>query len=111
MPVLPIYVDIDGTLTDVPKAKWGSVHPARIQYIQKLITDGVEVYLWSGGGAKYVRDFAKRYDLFPAACLGKPDWLVDDNENIRPGGLRRVAPDEFFKLADTSTSRPPTERN
>ncbi len=99
MATLPIYVDIDGTLTDVPNAMWGSVHPERIAYIQKLIAEGVEVYLWSGGGAKYARNFAKRHDIFPAACLGKPDWLVDDNANIRPGGLRRVAPEEFFKAA------------
>ena len=99
MAELPIFVDIDGTLTDVPNAMWGSVYPDRIGLLQRWIGAGNEVYLWSGGGADYARAFAKRYDIFPAACLGKPAFVVDDNADIRPGGLRRVAPEEFFKVA------------
>ena len=93
---LPIFVDIDGTLTSVPTRMWGPVYPERIAAVQRLIASGREVVLWSGGGTEYVRAFAKKYDLRPSVCLGKPDMAVDDNPTIRPR-LRIVSPEDFFK--------------
>ena len=94
---LPIFIDIDGTLTDVPNAMWGSVYPERIAHVLALIESGRQVVLWSGGGADYVRAFAGRYGLRGATCIGKPDQMVDDCPTIRPGGRgARISPEEFF---------------
>ena len=94
----PVFIDIDGTLTTVPKRGWGPVIPERIKSVQAMIERGVEVVLWSGGGTAYARAFAKKYDLRPAACIGKPSQIVDDNPAIRPTGrIRMVAPGEFFQ--------------
>lgn len=94
---LPIFVDIDGTLTDTPTAQWGKVHTARLHRLQDIIASGREVVLWSGGGSDYVKEFARAYGLAPAACIGKPDTVVDDNPTIRPEGrIKIVAPEAFF---------------
>ena len=94
--MLPIFIDIDGTLTDSP-SKGGSGLPDRIKSVQAMIGRGVEVVLWSGSGTDYVRDFAKKYDLRPIACIGKPQQLVDDNPNVRPSNCMPVVPPgEFF---------------
>ena len=95
---LPVYIDIDGTLTDDPTKQWGPVIPDRIESVQAMIGRGVEVVLWSGGGTAYVRAFAEKYNLRPAVCIGKPYQMVDDNPTVRPSGrMRVVAPDEFFE--------------
>ncbi len=95
---LPIFIDIDGTLTTVPTKKWGPVIPDRIHDVQAMIGRGVEVVLWSGGGTEYVRAFAKKYNLRPSVCIGKPRQIVDDNPTIRPPGrMNVVPPGEFFE--------------
>ena len=95
---LPIYIDIDGTLTTVPTKMWGPVIPDRIHDVQAMIGRGLEVVLWSGGGTDYVRAFAKKYDLHPSVCIGKPGQVVDDNPTIRPKRFMvPVPPDEFFE--------------
>ncbi len=95
---LPIFIDIDGTLTTVPTKKWGPVIPDRIESVQAMIGRGVEVVLWSGGGTEYVRAFAEKYDLRPSVCIGKPHQMVDDNPTVRPPGrMNIVPPDEFFE--------------
>ena len=93
--MLPIFFDIDGTLTSVPTKMWGPVYPARIAAVQRLIASGREVILWSGGGTAYARAFAEKYDLPAAVCIGKPDMAIDDNPTIRPR-LRIVSSGEFF---------------
>lgn len=97
MPGLPTFVDIDGTLTDLPTKKWGLVDRRRLQYLRDLIRDGREIVLWTGGGTAYAKAFAKRYDFEPAICIGKPSLVVDDNPTIRPAGrMRIISPAEFF---------------
>lgn len=95
---LPIFIDIDGTLTTEPTRMWGPVIPDRITDVQTMIGRGVEVVLWSGGGTAYVRAFAKEYNLRPSVCIGKPGQVVDDNPTIRPKGfMTPVPPGEFFE--------------
>ena len=95
---LPIFIDIDGTLTTVPGQKWGPVLPERIAILQALIASGREVVLWSGGGSDYARAFAAKHDLTPAVCIGKPDIIVDDNPTMRPlKRMKIIAPEVFFK--------------
>lgn len=94
---LPIFVDIDGTLTNRPTRKWGAVDELRLAQLRDAIAAGHEIALWSGGGSEYARVFAARYGLAPAFCLGKPALLVDDNPQIRPRGLEsRVQPPAKF---------------
>ena len=50
MPGLPTYIDIDGTLTDLPTKMRGPVDRQRLQYLRDLIRDGREIALWTGGG-------------------------------------------------------------
>ncbi len=95
--MLPIFVDIDGTLTTLWNQTWGPVVPERIAKLKALIKDGREVVLWFGGAAGYARAFAEKYDLHPTACIGKPDQVVDDCPTIRPRGLPVTAPEDFFK--------------
>ncbi|HDZ74369.1 MAG TPA: hypothetical protein ENH55_16715 [Aurantimonas coralicida] len=96
---LPIFIDIDGTLTDSPH-KGGSGLPERIAAVEALIARGREVVLWSACGTDYVRDFAKKYGLRPIACIGKPDKAVDDRPTIRPAGsMPVVCPEDFFDCA------------
>ena len=97
--MLPIFIDIDGTLTDSP-SKGGSGLPDRIKSVQAMIGRGVEVVLWSACGTDYVRGFAKKYGLRPIACIGKPDKAVDDRPTIRPAGsMPVVSPEDFFDHA------------
>ena len=93
---LPIFIDIDGTLTTVPTKMWGPVIPGRIAAVQALIESGREVVLWSGGGTGYVQAFAEKHGLRPSVCIGKPDMAVDDNPTIRPARVWRVIPPEAF---------------
>ena len=94
---LPTFVDIDGTLTDLPTKMWGQVDRQRLQYLRDLIRDGREIVLWTGGGTEYAKAFAERYDFAPAFCIGKPSLVVDDNPTIRPAGrMRIISPAEFF---------------
>lgn len=93
----PIYIDIDGTLTLDPVNGWGVPIMSRIRRVQALLAEGRQVVLWSGGGTKYARDFAKRYGLDGIVALGKPEAIVDDNPLLRPTGrMAIIKPDEFF---------------
>lgn len=82
--MLPIFCDIDGTLTDAPTKKWGNPDMKAINGLKNLIKGGHEVVLWSGGGTAYVKAFAKKYDIRPIVCIGKPRAVIDDNSDIRP---------------------------
>jgi hypothetical protein len=93
---LPLYVDIDGTLTDLP-TKGGNVIDDRITKVKRLIEAGQEVVIWSGGGTSYAKKFAQDHGLNGVVCIGKPDTVVDDNPTIRPSGRMAIrTPTEFF---------------
>ncbi len=94
---LPIYIDIDGTLTVTPHRPWGGVVESRLARVREVIAAGHAVVIWSGGGTAYAEDFAERHGLAGAVCLGKPGTIVDDNPDIRPRDRMRVlSPGEFF---------------
>lgn len=94
--VLPLYFDIDGTLTDSP-VRGGKPLADRIAEVRRLIDQKVPVVLWSGGGTDYARAFADQHGLSPLACLGKPMACIDDNPTIRPSErMRIIAPEDFF---------------
>lgn len=80
---LPIYIDIDGTLTDHPQ-QGGHPIESRLDRVRQLCRSGVSIVLWSGGGEEYVRRFAMKHGLVVYAMLGKPRLCVDDNPKIRP---------------------------
>jgi len=79
----PIFIDIDGTLTDKP-AKGGNPICTRIELVRRMISNGEPIVLWSGGGENYVRQFAEEHNLQPHAMLGKPRVVVDDNPKFSP---------------------------
>jgi len=89
---LPIYIDIDGTLTDSPDSRWGRVIPERIEAVKRLIANGERIVLWSAGSDEYAKEFAKKYGLKVHAALGKPRYCVDDKKDIRLNGLSVISP-------------------
>ncbi len=94
--MLPLYVDIDGTLTDKPN-QGGKVYPERISKIKEILKSGREVVLWTGGGTRYAKQFAKEHGLDGVICIGKPVCCIDDNPTIRPAGRMLIkTPEEFF---------------
>lgn len=94
-----IFVDIDGTLTDSPE-QGGKPIPERIEKLKKLISDGKEVVLWTGGGSAYAKKFAQDHGIVGAVCISKPVTLVDDNPNVRPlGRIQVLDPATFFGAA------------
>lgn len=95
---LPVYIDIDGTLTDDGARPNGKPIVGRIEKVRQLLLDGQEVVLWSGNGTKYARAFAARHRLIGVTAIGKPAFCVDDVPTIRPVSKMPVlAPAAFFK--------------
>ena len=92
---LPVYIDIDGTLTAVG-GPGGAPVLERIDRVKQMIKCGVKVVIWSASGTEYARAFADRHDLHPLAVIGKPSYCIDDNPNLRPTFLV-MAPDELDK--------------
>ncbi|KKL47654.1 hypothetical protein LCGC14_2333370 [marine sediment metagenome] len=94
---LPIFIDIDGTLTMTGGEPWGEPCPERLQRVRDLVAAGEEVVIWSGGGTAYARAFADKHGLEVMAVVGKPGLMVDDNPNLRPEQrLQTVLPEDFF---------------
>jgi hydroxymethylpyrimidine pyrophosphatase-like HAD family hydrolase len=91
-----VFIDIDGTLTDQPDKAGGRAIESRLRGVRKLIANGIEVVLWSARGAPYVREFARANSIRGVTCVSKPSVVVDDNLEIRPGGLYVVAPETYF---------------
>lgn len=83
----PIYVDIDGTLTDDPEYRRGKPLQRRIDAVRKMIRDGKPVVIWSAGGTEYAKEFCKHHALIPMAILGKPSRIIDDHPDIFNDGV------------------------
>lgn len=89
-----IYCDIDGTLTDDPEHRWGSVRAEMLERLDEYARDpNYRLVLWSGGGEEYVREFARKYRIKADAYLSKPHVVIDDNPAIRDWSLK--SPEEF----------------
>jgi len=101
---LPIFVDIDGTLTDFGQ-QGGNPIAGHIEKLKKLIAQGVEVIIWSGGGTDYAKKFAEDHAISGVTCIGKPSLMVDDNPNVRPvGTMVIVEPAKFFSSLSLGVS-------
>ena len=93
----PIFVDIDGTLTDDRHKGHGRPIASRIQKLRDHLGAGGELVIWSAGGTDYAKQFAADNGLEGATCVGKPDLFVDDNPTVRPGArIKVISPEEFF---------------
>ncbi len=107
-PDRPIFIDIDGTLTDKPN-QGGKVLLDRIAYIKRLVKEGRQVVVWSGGGTRYAVEWVQAnglddlhdefgWDSGDLFAIGKPEVIVDDNPYIRPlGRMLIMSPKDFFK--------------
>lgn len=92
--MLPIFIDIDGTLTMDGEKAWGPPRESAIDSLKNLIEGGSEIVLWSGRGTTYAKAWAERLGLTgKVTCIGKPYYCCDDNPEIRPGGLRVKGPE------------------
>ncbi len=92
----PIFIDVDGTLTDFHN-QGGNPIESRIEQVRELIAGGKQVVIWSGGGTAYAAAFAAEHGLSGAVTIGKPEFCVDDNPEIRPRfSTRVISPLEFF---------------
>ena len=94
---MPIYIDIDGTLTDSPNCAGGMVNAKRVTRIKDLLSSGLPIVIWSGSGGNYARRFIEMNGLAAfgdIVGLGKPRFCVDDCESIRPDLL--VRPPEWL---------------
>lgn len=90
------YVDIDGTLTYDGANSWGKPRSVALKKMRLLCKSPNHVVLWSARGQRYAEQFAERYSLKPDLCLGKPDYIVDDNARIRTEPhMQHVSPEEF----------------
>jgi hydroxymethylpyrimidine pyrophosphatase-like HAD family hydrolase len=81
------FIDVDGTLTETPDKAWGKPFLGRIEAIRELIKTNI-VVIWSGRGYEYAKAFCDHYGLQPFSIVPKPDRVIDDNLEIRPGGLK-----------------------
>lgn len=104
--MLPVFIDIDGTLTDKPNGK-GSAIASRIKIVKRIIESGTPVVLWSSGGSAYAKAFADQHGIEAEAAIGKPDYCIDDMKNIKWNGLSIRSPgylDVLGVLDDVSQS-------
>ena len=93
----PIYVDIDGTLTDDPEYNRGKPLGRRIDKVRTWIRDGRPVVIWSAGGTEYAKLFCRKHSLNPMVAIGKPNFAIDDKPQIMGGGIR-VEDADFLDL-------------
>ena len=92
----PVYIDIDGTLTEDAEAG-GKAIPVRVRKVRDLIDSGQAVVIWSGTGTAYALQFVIDNGLDGALPIGKPEMCVDDNETLRPlERFKIVTPERFF---------------
>ena len=84
---LPVFIDIDGTLTADGSKRGGEPLPSRINAVRKMIDQGSDVVLWSYAGGEYAAEFAVAHGIEAIATIGKPRLVIDDNPDIVPMGM------------------------
>lgn len=89
--MLPIYIDIDGTLTDKPSGG-GEAIKSQVDIVARLIESGNSIVLWSAGGSDYAKGFAEENGLEVDAAIGKPEYCIDDMKAIKWNGIKRKSP-------------------
>lgn len=95
---LPVYIDIDGTLTDSPNRPNGAPVEDRLWKIRSELMAGLPVVIWSARGRDYAEAFIETNGLQGAIGMGKPRAIVDDNPDIRPRHKMPIySPQEYFR--------------
>ncbi len=79
---MPIFIDIDGTLTADAHNPNGKPVLQRVEAVKKMIQGGDCIVLWSARGTEYVKDFANKCRISPHICIGKPQYCIDDKQHI-----------------------------
>lgn len=109
----PIFVDVDGTMTDAGGSAWGNPKKSVIDAVRAAIGQGIEVVVWSARGRKYCLEFCKKHNIKPIACVGKPNTLVDDFVERHGKGFRDdwrmlwLTPEAFAGHEVPAKPRPP----
>jgi Protein of unknown function (DUF705) len=106
---LVLYIDVDDTLVRTMGSKRIPM-PAVVDHVRQLADDGVELYLWSRGGAAYARATADELGIerYFRAFLPKPDIIIDDESisdwrrflEIHPSACRGMTADEYRSRLD-----------
>jgi len=81
MPDRPLvaYIDVDDTLVRSVGSKRIPL-PHVVRHVRELFEQGVELYLWSTGGAEYARSAARELGIETCfrGFLPKPQVIIDD---------------------------------
>jgi FMN phosphatase YigB (HAD superfamily) len=74
-----VFVDVDDTLIRSAGSRRIPI-PAVIERVRRLKDEGVVLYLWSSGGAKYCEETAAHLGMTDCfvGFLSKPDMYIDD---------------------------------
>jgi FMN phosphatase YigB (HAD superfamily) len=88
-----VFVDVDDTLVRSIGTKRIPM-PAVVQRVREMHGEGVELYLWSSGGAEYARSSAIELGIEECfvAFLPKPDAYLDDQSVDEWRYCRHVLP-------------------
>ena len=97
----PIYVDIDGTISNHQSMQGWKTHGINqsvLSKVKRLITEGKEIVIWSGS-TQYATAFCKEFGINPVASIGKPSFLVDNEIDLLLSRLKKniMSPNDFIK--------------
>jgi hypothetical protein len=92
----PIYICVEGVLTNDPDHAGGVVRKSVLDKVRELCKSGVPIILWSSAGADYAKKFAAENYLSVSACLDKPGMIVDEKPSIRPKGKMPILSSKQF---------------
>jgi len=99
MRTIVIAFDVDGTLRCNCTDDCREPNRRIVDMFNTLASfKNTELYVWSGGGANYADQFARRYDLkvSPSHCISKigatikPDIAIDDIQDTALGHLNLI---------------------
>src|SRR5258708_30673023 len=101
---LVAYVDVDDTLVRSIGSKRIPL-PHVVRHVRELFEQGVELYLWSTGGAEYARNTAHELGIENCfrAFLPKPHVIIDDQSlhdcrdppHVQPSSFPRQTPAHY----------------
>lgn len=94
-----VYVDVDGTLTQVQCGRSAFKVPPRQDIIDKVkeLSKTCDIVIWTGN-TEYAKKVAKLYDIPAIACIAKPTIMVDNEYDKFKRRLRRkvITPEVFL---------------
>lgn len=70
-----------------------------IDKVKKLVSEGHDIVLWTGGGAEYARKAAIALGINNVTTCAKPDLMVDNEVEkwSRRLSRRLITPEEFLE--------------